>query len=62
MEFTPIVTPATQRNVPRELQARLYREIGVAAVAAALGVDDAAPETFALEPAVPEQREASQAA
>ena len=29
---------ATQRNVPHDLVARLYREIGVSAVAAALGL------------------------
>jgi hypothetical protein len=34
--------PATT-NVPRDLLARLYREIGISAVAAALQVDKPAP-------------------
>ncbi len=36
-------TSATQRNTPHDLLARLYREIGVSAVAAALGVVEVAP-------------------
>ena len=41
----PIISdaPAMQRNVPRDLLARLYREIGVSAVAAALGLAEFAP-------------------
>ncbi len=57
MEFTPTVAPATQRNVPHELQARLYREVGVAAVAAALGISD-----VAAAPRAPEQHATPQAA
>jgi hypothetical protein len=37
----PAIVPTT--NVPRDLLARLYREIGIAAVAAALQVDKPEP-------------------
>ena len=36
--------PATHRNVPHDLLARLYREIGVSAVATALGLAEPAPQ------------------
>ena len=41
----PIISDvsATPRNVPHDLLARLYREIGTTAVAAALGLGDVAP-------------------
>lgn len=37
------------RNEPRDLQSRLYREIGISAVAAALQVHEAAPAPRVLE-------------
>ena len=40
--------PATQGNVPHDLLARLYREIGVSAVAAALGLAESAPVPSAV--------------
>ncbi len=45
----PIISdvPATHRNVPHDLVARLYREIGVSAVAAALGLAEVAPSLHA---------------
>lgn len=43
------VAAAGIRNEPRDLQSRLYREIGISAVAAALQVQDAAPTPRTLE-------------
>lgn len=42
---------ASPRNEPRDLQSRLYREIGISAVAAALEVQDVA------KPSAREKRE-----
>ncbi len=44
---------AGPRNEPRDLQSRLYREIGISAVAAALQVGDAA----VAQPSAHEKRE-----
>ena len=57
----PIISdvPAMQRNVPRDLLARLYREIGVSAVAAALGLAEFAPvPNTAVEHDVPTRQAA----
>ena len=43
MEPTISDVQATPRNVPHDLLARLYREIGVSAVAAALGLAEFPP-------------------
>jgi hypothetical protein len=45
MSESRVVEPATSQttNVPRDLLARLYREIGISAVAAALQVQVDAP-------------------
>ena len=43
--------PAGLRNEPRDLQSRLYREIGISAVAAALQVQDV------VQPSAREKRE-----
>ena len=40
---------AGQRNEPRDLQSRLYREIGISAVAAALEVTDTVAQSTARE-------------
>ena len=40
---------AGPRNEPRDLQSRLYREIGISAVAAALQIGDAAVQPSARE-------------
>lgn len=51
--------PASTGNGPRDLLARLYREIGISAVAAALEVTDASID---LRPATVEKRVALAAA
>ncbi len=40
---------AGTRNEPRDLQSRLYREIGISAVAAALEVSETVAQTSARE-------------
>lgn len=50
--------PAASGNVPRDLQLRLYREIGISAVAAALGVA-VPPAQPAREPRVVAPRRAA---
>jgi hypothetical protein len=46
--------PVETANVPRDLLARLYREIGISAVAAALQVQVERPERKAqIEPPLP---------
>ena len=40
---------AGHRNGPRDLQSRLYREIGISAVAAALEVSETVAQTSARE-------------
>ena len=51
--------PASTGNGPRDLLARLYREIGISAVAAALEISDASID---LRPATLEKRTALAAA
>ena len=59
MSESNVVQPATvtTANVPRDLLARLYREIGISAVAAALEVQVdkpiAAPHIEASKPVLP---------
>jgi hypothetical protein len=48
------ITTITTTTVPRDLLARLYREIGISAVAAALQVEVDRPQPSAhIEPAMP---------
>ncbi len=49
------VTTQTRRNEPRDLLSRLYREIGISAVAAALEVSD---DALRNEPTPSQKREA----
>ena len=59
MELILPDVPATPRNVPHDLLARLYREIGVSAVATELGLVEAAP---AANPVVADESGTRQAA
>ena len=49
-------TPVPTTSVPRDLLARLYREIGISAVAAALQVRVDKPEASAHTPKLPKAR------